>query len=278
MNQCIIVGLDGTKYSQSAIRWACVRAKTFGGIVIGIAVVDVPGIEKSQMGAGVGGNYYAQKAIDYKLEDASTRTAGFIRDFEKKCTEEGVPYETYLKLGEPIDIFKEEGKTADLIVMGLRTYFQFETTNEPDEGLIRKLLLEPVCPVIAVPEAIEPHETIIICFNGSTASARAMRSYAYLSPNIPSSYKVILLNVNDSTEEAEYLLTRAEKYLNSYGIRPEKVWRRGNVEDAIFAKAKKYKPTPLVVLGAYSDKARYIFGRRTTKLMEDGTIPLFVYH
>lgn len=278
MNQRIVVGLDGTSYSHSAIKWACVRAKTFGGIVIGIAVVDAPGIEKSEVGAGVGGNYYAKKAIDYKLEDASTRTAGFISDFKQRCTVEGVPHETYLKLGEPIDIFKEEGKTADLIVMGLRTYFKFETTNEPDEGLIRKLLLDPVCPVIGVPEVIEPHETIVICFNGSAASARAMRAYALLSPNIPDSYKVILLNVNDSMEEAEYLLNRAEKYLNTYGIHPEKVWRRGNPEEVVFEKAKKYKPTPLVVLGAYSDKARYIFGRRTTKLMEDGTIPIFVYH
>ncbi|MBN2569164.1 MAG: universal stress protein [Deltaproteobacteria bacterium] len=278
MNQRIVVGLDGTEYSKSAIRWACVRAKTFGGIVIGVAVVDVPGIEKSEVGSGVGGNYYARKAIDYKLEDASTHTAEFIKTFEKKCTDEGVPYETYLKMGEPVDIFKEEGKTADLIIMGLRTYFKFLTTEAPDEGCIRKLLLDPVCPVIGVPKIIEPHETIIICFNGSSASARAMRSYAQLSQNIPASYRVILLNVNDSAEEAEYLLTRAEKYLNSYGIRPEKVWRTGNVEDAIFAKAKKYKPTPLVVLGAYSDKARYIFGRRTTKLMEDGTIPIFVYH
>jgi nucleotide-binding universal stress UspA family protein len=278
MNQRIVVGLDGTQYSLSAIRWACVRAKTFGGTIIGIAVVDVPGIEKSEVGSGIGGNYYAKKAIDYKLENASARTAEFISNFEKKCTAEGVPFETYLKLGEPIDIFKEEGKTADLIVMGLRTYFKFLTTAAPDEGLIRKLLTDPVCPVIGVPEVIEPHETIIICFNGSTATARAMRAYAHLSPNIPSSYKVILLNVNDSVEEAEYLLNRAEAYLNSYGIRPEKVWRRGTIEDVIFAKAKKYKPTPLVVLGTYSDKARYLFGRRTTKLMEDGTIPLFVYH
>jgi hypothetical protein len=180
-------------------------------------------------------------------------------------------------MGEPIDIFKEEGKTADLIVMGMNTYFRFETTKAPDEGLIRKLLLDPVCPVIAVPEKIEPHETIIICFNGSSASARAMRSYAVLSPNIPESYNIILLNVSDSMEEGEYLLNRAEKYLNTYGIHPEKVWRRGNAEDIIFAKAKKYTPTPLVVLGAYSE-ARHIFGRRTTKLMEDGTIPIFVYH
>ncbi len=278
MNQRILVGLDGTPYSMSAIKWACTRAKHYGGVVIGVAVVDVPGIEKSQVGYGVCGDYYAQKAIDYKLENASNRTTGFIMDFEKQCAKEGVPYETYLRLGNPIDVFKEEGKISDLIIMGLRTYFKFETKKDPCVDLIRELLIDPVCPVIAVPEGVRPHETIMICFSGSTASARAMRVYARLSPNIPKTYKVVLLNVSDSMEEGEYILNRGEKYLNTYGIHPEKVWSRGKPDEVIFEKASKYDPHPLVVLGRYVDKGRYIFGKRTTKLMETGTIPIFACH
>ncbi len=278
MNQRIVVGLDGTKYSLSATRWACVRARTFGGTVAGVAVLDVPDIEKTGIGAGVGGIYYARRSIDAKLEDASARTAEFLKKFEDMCEKAGVSHETHLKLGKPVDVFKEEAKISDVIIMGLRTYFQFETTNEPDEGLIRELLVDPVCPIIGVPEVAEPHETILICFNGSASSARAMRHYAQLSPNIPSSYKIVLLTITDSVEEGEYILARGEKYLNYYGIHPEKLWRTGKPEDIIFEEARKYSPTPLVVLGAYTDRAKYFFGRRTTKLMEDGTIPIFVYH
>ena len=183
----------------------------------------------------------------------------------------------YLKTGDPVDVFMEEGKTADLIIMGLRTFFQFETTQQPDDELIRRLLKDPVCPIMGVPKKVQPHRTIIIAFNGSSASARAMRLYAHISPNIPDTYSVKVLTVTDSVEEGEYLLNRAEKYLNAYGIHPEKIWRTGVPEDVIYETAKQLMPS-MVVMGVYMDKKTFLFGHRTQKLMEDGTIPLLVYH
>ena len=275
MPQRIIVGLDGTEYSKSAIQWAIRRASVYGGIIVGIAILDVPGIEKAAMGAGLGASYYAKRSIDSKLEDASARTKEFMREFEETVREAGIPYEIYLKTGDPVDVFMEEGKTADLIIMGLQTFFQFETTQQPDNELIRKLLKDPVCPILGVPQKIQYHRTIIITFNGSSASARAMRLYAHISPNIP--YDVKVLTITDSVEEGQYLLKRAEKYLNAYGIHPEKIWRTGVPEDVIYETAKQLMPC-MVVMGVYMDKKTFLFGQRTQKLMEDGTIPLLVYH
>jgi nucleotide-binding universal stress UspA family protein len=277
MPQRIIVGLDGTEYSKSAIQWAIRRANVYGAIIVGIAILDVPGIEKTAVGAGLGANYFAKRSIDSKLEDASARTKEFMREFEETVKEAGIPYEMSLKMGDPVDVFMEEGKTADLIIMGLRTFFQFETTQQPDDELIRRLLKDPVCPILGVPKKVQPHRTIIIAFNGSSASARAMRLYTHISPNIPDIYSVKVLTVTDSVEEGQYLLNRAEKYLNAYGIHPEKIWRTGVPEDVIYETAKQLMPS-MVVMGVYMDKKTFLFGHRTQKLMEDGTIPLLVYH
>lgn len=277
MPQRIIVGLDGTEYSKSAVQWAIRRANVYGAIIVGIAILDVPGIEKAAVGAGLGASYFAKRSIDSKLEDASARTKEFMREFEETVRDAGIPYEMYLKMGDPVDVFMEEGKTADLIIMGLRTFFQFETTQQPDDELIRRLLKDPVCPILGVPKKVQPHRTIIIAFNGSSASARAMRLYTHISPNIPDIYAVKVLTVTDSVEEGQYLLSRAEKYLNAYGIHPEKIWRTGVPEDVIYETAKQLMPS-MVVMGVYMDKKTFLFGHRTQKLMEDGTIPLLVYH
>ncbi|MBN2439434.1 MAG: universal stress protein [Deltaproteobacteria bacterium] len=277
MPQRIIVGLDGTEYSKSAVQWAIRRANLFGAVIVGIAVLDVPGIEKTAVGAGLGAGYYAKRSVNSKIEDASARTREFMREFEEAALEAGVPHEIYLKMGDPVDVFMEEGKTADLIIMGLRTFFQFETTQQPDDELIRRLLKDPVCPILGVPKKIQPHRTIIIAFNGSSASARAMRLYTHISPNRPDTFTVKVLTVTDSVEEGEYLLNRAEKYLNTYGIQPEKIWRTGVPEDVIYETAIQNMPC-MVVMGVYMDKRTFLFGHRTQKLMEDGTIPLLVYH
>ena len=134
-----------------------------------------------------------------------------------------------------------------------------------------------MCPILCVPKKVQPHRTIIIAFNGSSASARAMRLYAHISPNIPDTYAVKVLTVTDNVEEGDYLLNRAEKYLSTYGIHPEKIWRPGIPEDVIYETALEYMPS-LVVMGVYMDKKTFLFGRRTQKLMEDGTIPILVYH
>ncbi len=277
MKQRIIVGLDGTEFSLSAIHWACRRAQTFGGILIGIAILDKPGIRKTGVGAGVGSSYYAQRSIDSKMEHASTRTKEFMDQFERICAESKVPCEIYLKIGNPFEVFKEECKIADLTILGLRTFFKFETTQKPDDNLIRKLMREPVCPIIGVPKKVQPHRNVIIMYSGKAASTRAMRAWAHISPNIPDTYKVKLLTVTDSVEDGEYLLNRAEIYLKAYGIHPEKIWHTGNPENAMYETAKEFSPS-LVVVGEEMDKPSYFFGRRTTKLMEDGTLPMFVYY
>ena len=277
MPQRIIVGLDGTEYSKSAIHWAIRRANVFGAVIVGIAILDVPGIEKAAIGAGLGASFYAKKSIDTKLEDASAKTKEFMNEFETLVKEAGIPYEMYLKIGDPVDVFMEEGKTADLIIMGLRTYFQFETTQQPDDELIRRLLKDPVCPILGVPKKIQPHRTVIIAFDGSPESARAMRLYTHISPNIPDTYAVKVLTVSDSLEEGQYLLGRAERYLNTYGIQPEKIWRTGIPEEVIYQTAMEHMPC-MVVMGVYMDKKTFLFGHRTQKLMEDGTIPFLVYH
>ena len=84
MPQRIIVGLDGTEYSKSAVQWAIRRANVYGAIIVGIAILDVPGIEKAAVGAGLGASYYAKRSIDSKLEDASARTKEFMRESRKR--------------------------------------------------------------------------------------------------------------------------------------------------------------------------------------------------
>ncbi len=275
----VLVPLDGSDYSKVATDIAVKIVKKMGGVVVGLGVIDVDDIEDSVIGAGVGASYYAERLGEFKINDAIEKVKNFLNEFEKVCKDAKVNYEKYSKSGDPVEEIIEMGRTSDLIITGLRTFFHFETTPEPGETL-QVLLKESVCPVFAVPRKLENlNKTALIAYDGTTHSAKAMKSFsrfAYASDIVD---KVYLLNVNDDIEEANTLLNAAEKYLKTHEFEVEKIRKVGKPRDVILEQAVENKVF-VVVMGAYgrSGISNLFFGHSSLKIIEEDRIPIFVFH
>ena len=272
----ILVGLDGSDYADSAIAVSTQIAKTYDATIVGLAIVDVPGIEKHLGGAPAGAIYYAEKEREDKINDAKKRTRGFLYDFKKKCEDAGVKYELVSQTGSPYEVIIEESKTTDLVIIGLRTFFHYETQDKSGETL-KHLLEHTASPVLAVPNKVDSLQNVLLTYDGSVPSARAIRMRVHLTKRM--AIKWTVLTVTDDPKEGEKLLSGLLKYLKAHEIDAETLVLPGNPNEVILEVAKKM-PGVQVVMGAYSKRTirEWLFGSTAKNLIEDGTIPLFVYH
>jgi len=278
MSKKIVIGLDPSDYTKTALNIAIRRARELGSVLVGVTVVNTEDIKDSVGGAPVGAIHYAEKAVEKNLTLAQKRAQDLIANFEKVCSENNVKYESFIKDGDPAKEIIEEARTADLIIIGIKTHFRLEHPDVEGETL-EKLLKESVAPVMAVTEKPTLPTKLLIAYDGSTQSAKAMREYVHISHMLPFAKKTYLLNVTDNIEEGMKLLKKAESYLRLYGLDVEKVIKSGDPADVIFNTAKELGDA-LIIMGAYghSKLKDIFFGSTAEKILKNGSFPIFVYH
>ncbi len=276
----IVVGLDGTEYATNAIRVGCEAIRTFGGTLIGVAVVDKPGIEASARGAGIGAYEYARQLRESRLSEAHQRAEAFHDDFERHCREAGIRYELAYHDAVPFQAIVDEGRFADVIIVGVRTHFHYETQSEPGDTL-RRLMETGVCPVVAVPCDADLPKRAVVAFDGSVQAARALRAYIHLVALDPTARTITLLHVGEGTPEDEQVqLIRAQQYIAGWGIEVEVLNRTGRPSEVIEQVAQEQAPC-VVVLGAYGRRGiirDLFFGSTASRLIQNERATLFVYH
>lgn len=276
MSKRIVVGLDPSEYSEAAQNLACTRAKFFDGTVIGIAVVDEPGIERAAAGSGVGAGQFARQAEEYHLDAAEKTCAKLLKEFETACELLGVPCEPVLGRGSPADVLVSHSFSADLVVIGTRTFFHSETQEDPGDTL-RKLLDAQACPVLIVPKDFRSPERVIFPYDGSVEAARSMRMFHYYTAGLPLAEEVLLVHITDDREAGEKLLEPPRKFFEAHGRKVEILIEAGEAKDKALALAKARMPA-MVVLGASTKGqiATWLFGGVTDAILDDGTIPVFI--
>ncbi len=279
MARRILVPLDGSDYSKVATKVAIDMAKKGDGIVIGLGVVDTEEIEESAIGAGIGASYYAEHMKIVKKNKAIGKINNFLDEFEDECRDAKVDYERFSKSGDPLEEIIDMGKTSDLIITGLRTFFHFETTPEPGDTL-KDLLESGVCPVLAVPnKMVKNNKKVLIAYDYTISSSNAMKMFLRFFRTNQYTKKIYLLNVNDDLDKADEILESARQYFKSHKVKVELEKRAGKPGTEILAFAKD-KNVNMIVMGAYGEGglSKLFFGHASRGVIEDGSIPVFVYH
>lgn len=102
----VLIATDGSKYSNSAEKKAIDFAKSYGGEVTVISVVDVPT------------EFYAESPKT--VEELVNKARGYVEDVKKEAESEGVKAATIVKEGEAYRVITETAKEtgAGIIVMG----------------------------------------------------------------------------------------------------------------------------------------------------------------
>lgn len=271
----ILLGLDGSPYAQAAIEYACQLALAHNAAITGVAIIDLPGIQSSSGPVPLGGTHYDVQLEDQQLKEAEEKAKGILDDFARICEERQINVVLHADTGRPFSEIIEESKFHDFIVMGKRTFFEY-TANET-YGTLERVLKNGLAPVFAVPNSVRKIEKVLVAYDNSAPASKAVHMFLLLG--IWNACDITLLTVNNDAEAGQALLENLAGFFESYGIKPNLVTQSGHPDTVV----KSYiaeNDIDMLVMGSYGRKTvrEFFVGSVTQHLIQETTIPLFLYH
>ncbi|NOZ74359.1 MAG: universal stress protein [FCB group bacterium] len=276
----ILIPLDPSPYTDNAIQLGCLMGKQLGAELTGMVILDIPGIEKSIGPIPLGGMYYADKLEAQKEAEAQKHIDGLLDKFQKICSAAGVKHKLAQVQGSPSDQIIKESHFYDSLLIGMRTFFHFESQDRDGDSL-EKILDHAITPIYAVPKVlnipVEGVDKIRVCIalNDSLPAARAVQRFAQLA--MPEMMQVTLLTSNENAAEGERLLHQAEAYLQVHGF--NNLTMVCTDQAIIEAIDEQYLDTQHVfVVGAHSKHGLFDFalGSLTRHLLQAGRRPVLI--
>lgn len=284
MIRSILVGLDtpghGEVVSELAIRWA----RRFGAGLVGLAIVDEPGIRAIEPLGPVGGKpgvnpvYYV--GYDNRMAQQDEKAHALLEDFSRRCEAAGVEHEAIVGVGAPDEVIEREARATDLVLMASRTHFYFTAQeDEPDDGLLRRVLPDTPRPVVVVPAGVPPEGPIVIAYDGSLQAERALSTFE--ATGLAGIGPVHVVSVDDHADEAARLAGRARHFLTLHRIEAtaHAIPSTDPPGSVILAEACRLG-AGLIVMGAYGKPVlrEFFLGSATQSLLENSSIAMFLYH
>jgi len=276
----ILVPLDFSSYTETAIQTACRYAKFHQAEVTGMVILDVPGIEHSIGPVPLGGEEYAKRLETHKLKQAQKHIQMLLERFRIYCEKAKVKHREAEFQGSPSSSIVEEALFYDVVIMGLRTFFQFGDSNEPGKTLDH-VLAHCETPIYGVPGTFnEPNWEkqdlhVLVGYDGSQLSITAMKRFIRMAPIDKIHIKLLMSHFDEAT--AKGVLQKAEAYLQACGVKKiEKAWTPQPIIEAVEETHGKW--ADIFVVGAHSKKGLFDFmvGSLTKWLIKHGQKPVFI--
>ena len=284
MLRSILVGLDGSQYSKSAIDVGIYLARKTGALLVGLGVVDEPTIREAEPRLLGGGVPYAEPVLyRERIANARREVEQFLGQFSQRCAEAGVPFKVLEDVGVPHEQIESEAQRYDLILLGQQTRFHFETQEGYDDT-VRRVLKNSPRPVIAVPANLQmnpddPGHTVLVAYDGSLQSARSL--HAFRTSGIAGIVPMIVATVHPERIRAAQIAERAIDYLRFHEIKAEAmaVGSSASPAQVLLDTAQKHK-SALIVMGGYGQPVlrEFFLGSVTRSLLAQSPVPLFLYH
>lgn len=285
MIKSILVALDDSPSSKAALDVASEIARLCGSKLKGLYVEDVLRLlewQPAELISAVittspniphGRPTTEQVEIEKEFLAEGNRLKDLFKDTLDKFSLEG---EFEVLRGKVDDLIIEYAKTVDLVVIGRRGKTYPETSKEPGPTT-ENLLRHSTRPVIVVPPEGKLNNHMLIAYDGSKSSQRALAAGAMLAAFLNSDVRVV--SVGDDIDKAEIPLKEAEKFISSYKIPAKFIVAFGSRKpwEAIMDHVKNHS-TGLIVLGAFGDQRllELIFGSTTREVLMRATCPVLL--
>ena len=163
----------------------------------------------------------------------------------------------------------------DLMVFGLRSIFDYDFQVGDPESLLIRLVGAGVRPLIAESEQFRNISRVLIAYNGSMESAKAMKRFVQMRFWPGAELKIVTFHPSD--EKAYELLRSAEEYCRAHGFSVCHQSNPGDPKVLLLAAATLWQ-ADMIVMGnsARSVLLRKVLGDTLLETLRDTQIPLFL--
>jgi nucleotide-binding universal stress UspA family protein len=278
MLKSMLVGLDGSPYSASAIDLGICWAKRHDALLVGVGIIDEPGITRPEA-VPLGAAAFKRERDLALLADTRRKVERFLERFTLQCAEAGVAFKILEDVGQPAHEIALESQRYDLILLGRKTFFQFETVEGQDQTLFQVLKQSPR-PVVTVPSAPLAHEGgVLVAYDGSLQAARALQVFVNLG--LATGQSIDVLSIGPSSTQPARLAERALDFLRLHDVNARAVPLALDEApgEVLLDYARRHNPA-MVVMGVYGQPTwkEFFFGSVTRTMLKLSPAPLFLCH
>jgi nucleotide-binding universal stress UspA family protein len=249
MIKSILLATDGSEHAWTAWRYSLDIAHASHAWIRVLSVVDVR-VVRERTAPAMGGFYMNIDPVPTEVivAELEVRHRRFTKDFLKRTESEGLKAQATLLRGVPAEQICHHDPLVDLIAMGHRgsrsstdRFFMGSTA----ESVVRTSSK----PVLIAPEKYVKAERILVAYDGSAPSKRALHWAAELASTMNLSLDAVY--VGDNPTYAAVTVREASEYLKPYGIRDiHTIHREGRVAKQILETARD-RGAGMIVMGAH---------------------------
>lgn len=278
----ILVCLEGSPSSEAATLMAIEIARQLHAILVGMVIVDQPDIYAGTP-TGIGGSSYKHERDKALLADARAHAADWLGLFEHRCSAVGVATGAIEIVGRPADSIIAEMVRHDAIVMGRDVNFCYETESQ-DSATRDKILRHATRPVLLVPPRASAipatlGKTVLIAYDGSRSSTRALDSFA--GSGLANGREIHVATIGDDGAKAWDTASAAVERLGSSSIMSatHNIVSVESPSEALMKLGRELS-ADLLVMGAFAHSrlAELIYGSGTRDIVEHYPMMVYLQH
>lgn len=247
----ILLPLEPSVYGINARQVALKIAAEHKATVTALVIVDRPSVERQVGPAPLGGGAFISELRSGRLAEIEVGLSKMVAAFEQVAHQAGVKYTIVREEADPADVIVREAMFHDMVVMGQRSDFDFDGESDPSRRYVQAVLDKGIAPVMILPKEL-PHrqpETVLVAFNGSLPSARALQRLPMLPWITQVKVKVLMADTNEA--EAAPLLAKAADYLKAHDVpEVETQWTALPISEALSGEQLEW--ADIVVAGAHA--------------------------
>ncbi len=277
MNKILLLA-DQSLNSGDYLQRACHLARMNDAVLTGLFVQDTMLADYYTV---LGGEpvYYEHmfEVIKETLSESEAKSVRSIRYFVSRCKEEGVRFTVHFRKGDPLEEIVRESRTADLLLMGYHHYHTLGETN--NTTLVKDTLKKSYCPVMLLPESGNNPDGVVLCYDGSDGSLRAIDRFYHLFKPHCRTWPVHLVEVHETGSRPKEVDKGFAEWMRLRFSNLEWVSLKGKASEELpyFARQKGNR---MLVMGSYGTGGikRFLKGSTADHLLETGNILAFITH
>lgn len=276
MLKSILLVVDGSKAGKNAEKVAVSLACQHTAQMTGVGVLDITWLVEPLPEPFVGTAYSVYGAQEIAIEHKHISSA--LKEFSAACKEANVPYQFIEEKGSPARIIEDLSHTHDLIVIGQTTEFHY-ALEQPNDLTVKQVARDNPRPLLVVPETVVDSQRVLIAYDGSLQSARALHMFLLLG--MGENKDVDILTLHKKQEKALLIAKSAQDLCKKYNINATvHALEESKRASEIILEQAKILHTHMIVMGAFSNPTirEVLFGSNTLDLIEKSKAMLFIHH
>jgi len=276
MIKSILVGIDGSEHSRTALRYATWLARRLDATVTGLHVVDIVSIEGSFF-HDISGSLGFEPYLDFtsKMREAlHERGVALLDEFRATCTTEGVRFDTALQIGIVPSEICERARESDLVVIGHRGVNQRFSTGLLG-GAAESVTRQCPKPVLVTPLDFVEISAPLLAYDGSQRASAAMHVAAEVCSQLK--LPLAVLTVCRDADQGEKIIEQARRYLSSYALETRPFVVTGQAYERIPAEIRE-KHYDLAFMGSHGHGRiiELVLGSTTEYVLRNAPCPVFL--